>query len=129
MKVFYLWLEWKGFNHAVFVFRATGKDAQAWFDNLPLSSPRDMYHLLECQDDPSVKTEFPTAEDLKKLSMSNHNSNSGADCGVQMLNNDGKYTRLTQLQEAFEIAFKQKQPIPDSRDVDGKSWRDRPTLF
>lgn len=126
MKVFYLWLKWKGLNHALFMFRATKKGAQEWFNNLPVMQLKNKYHLLECQDDMSVKTEFPEPDDLRKLSLSFDTNN---DYYVQIKNDDGTYTRLTQLQEAFEMAFKRKQPLTDSRDLDGKSWRDRPRLF
>jgi len=111
------------------VCRTTKKDAQEWFDNIPFNSvDRDRYHLLECPDDPAMTVGRPKIEDLQKLSLANY-STPEKGCWIQIKNDDGTYSRLTQLQEAFELAFKLEQPLPDSRDVDGNSWRDRPKLF
>ncbi len=129
MNVFYLWLEWKGFNHAVLVFRATRKDAQKWFDSLNLPGwLKAKYHLLECRDDTTVPAEFPAKGAVSGISLKNYDSDT-AECYVNIKNDDGTYTRLTKLQKAFELSFKLEQPLHDSRDAEGNSWRTRTRLF
>ena len=109
-------------------FRATKNDAEAWVAGLKLSDTAGLhqYHLLECQDDSSRIVGLPDAAYFKRLVLSKR------DDGINFISvreDDDSYTPLPQLQAAFEMAFKLKQPMADSRDVDGNSWRDRPKLF
>lgn len=131
MNIFYFWRDWRGEKLAILTFRATRDDAQAWIISLNTSATHclnwsDQYHLLECQDNPSVNIGLPDDSYFKRLVLNKKDDVNF----IAVKEDDGTYTPLPQqLQVAFEMAFKLEQPLLDSRDADGNSWRDRPRLF
>lgn len=125
MKVFYFWLDWKGQNLALIRFRESRTVAQAWFDALQMNGPASLshYHLLEIQDNSAVALGVPTSDQVSGLSLIKR----AGTWLITIMNNDVTDSEQLMLQKEFEIAF--KGALPDSRDTDGVSWRDRPMLF